>query len=191
MNDHPHLSPQINANLKQSARDGGVFTRDVPPGSTVLVQTRNTLYTLHNHGDLWIIQGGKRFSEMTAVRINGSTFGGSMLRSGFIGIGMYLELGGKALAGERPRTVTTSPIQSIKIRFAEGADVYADIARLIFGNRGAERIEDTKHFVYAVLYGVSLEPLAREMGLEPRRVQEIVDFLRFLEVPDGTTFPGV
>lgn len=190
MNDHPHLDPQVAATLKQSAKDGGVFTRDVPPGSTVLVQTLNTLYTMHNHGELWIAQGGKHLPETTAVRVNGSTFGGSMIRSGFIGIGMRLELVEKACAGEHPRTVTTSPIQSITIRFAEGADVYADIARLIFGNRGAERIEDTKRFVYAVFYNTPFEHLAREMGLEPTRVQEIVDFLRFLEVPDGTTFPG-
>lgn len=92
MTGHLNLSPEINAALAQSERDGGVFTKDILPGSTVLVQTRNTLYTLVNHGDRWIGQGGKHLPELTEVHVNGSTFGGSMIKVGFIGIGMYLEL---------------------------------------------------------------------------------------------------
>lgn len=116
MTDHPNLSPEINANLAQSERDGGVFTKDILPGSTVLVQTRNTLYTLANHGDRWVGQGGKHLPEATEVHVNGSTFGGSMIKVGFIGIGMCLELGrtGRSI-------LTTSAIQSITIVSPDGA----------------------------------------------------------------------
>ncbi len=114
----PNLSPEINANLAQTKRDGGVFTEEVPLGAAVLVQTRNTLYTLVNHGDRWIGWGGKHLPEMTVVHVNGSTFGGSMLKVGFIGIGMHLELARPGTG----RTLTTTPIQSISVLPPEVAE---------------------------------------------------------------------
>lgn len=66
MTGHPNLSPEINEAMARSERDGGIWTKDVAPGATVLVQTRNTLYTLVNHGERWIGQGGEHLPEMTS-----------------------------------------------------------------------------------------------------------------------------
>ena len=121
MTGHPNLSDDINAAIAKSERDGGIWTKDVPPGHTVLVQTHNTLYALTNHGDRWIGQGGQRLPEGTVVHVNGSTFGGSIIKVGFIGIGMYLEL---LVHGH---TFTTSAIESVEIRgegVANGPTIY-------------------------------------------------------------------
>lgn len=92
MEPHPHLSDQINAAMAQSEKDGGIFTRDVPENSVVLVKTWNSLYTLAKRNGRWEGQGGGMLQEAKAIHINGSTFGGSILKVGFIGVGMHLEV---------------------------------------------------------------------------------------------------
>ncbi len=114
---HPNLSDDLNEKIAEMERNGGIWLKDVAEGQTVLVQTANTLYTLVNHGDHWTAQGGSRFERPRIVNINGSTFGGSMIRVGFIGIGMYLEL---SMPGDRDdggeRGTITSPIVSAEIK---------------------------------------------------------------------------
>ena len=89
----------------------GVFVKDLLAGEKVLVRTQNSLYALYilNDSNAEIMGDGNYFNEPTFVFISGSTFGGSAIKVGFIGIGMHLEVwhGGKR--------ITTSEIQKIQI----------------------------------------------------------------------------
>lgn len=112
---HPNLSQDINDAMAASERDGGIWMRDVEVGQTVLVQTKNTLYEFAKGDDHWTGLGGKYMPRPRIINIHGSTFGGSMIRVGFIGVGMYLEF---AKPDDEARSVTTSVIQSAKIKGA-------------------------------------------------------------------------
>ena len=94
---HPHanLSDAINNNIVQSEVEGGVHLRDVPPGTVLEVQTQNRAYKILYQGwDQALISGHPVFCpEPVPVTIHGSTWGGSMLKSRFIGRGMRLEFG--------------------------------------------------------------------------------------------------
>jgi hypothetical protein len=92
---HANLSDDINNNIVQSEVEGGVHLRDVSPGTVLEVQTQNRAYKILYQGwDQALISGHPVFCpEPVPVTIHGSTWGGSMLKSRFIGRGMRLEFG--------------------------------------------------------------------------------------------------
>jgi hypothetical protein len=92
---HANLSDGVNRNIVQSEVEGGVHLRDVPPGTVLEVKTQNRAYTILYKGwDQALISGHPVFCpEPVPVTIHGSTWGGSMLKSRFIGRGMRLEFG--------------------------------------------------------------------------------------------------
>ncbi|MBZ5621747.1 MAG: hypothetical protein LAQ69_23915 [Acidobacteriia bacterium] len=91
----PHLSDAVNHNIVQSEIEGGVHLRDVPPGTVLEVKTENRAYTIRYEGfGRAFISGHPVFCpEPTLVTIHGSTWGGSMIKSDYIGRGMHLEFG--------------------------------------------------------------------------------------------------
>ena len=107
---HENLSDEINLNIMQSEKDGGIFLKDMKIGSIIKVQTQNTLYIIKKISDKeYEINGNKTYCPVsTKCFISGSTWGGSMIKVGFIGIGMHLEF----CTNKR---ITTSTIQSITI----------------------------------------------------------------------------
>lgn len=85
--------------------------KDVPVGSSLHIQTQNTLYRLRRdtEGD-WSIMGHLKYCPVwTKVTVAGSTWGGSMLKMKFIGRGMHMEF---YIAGFSP--ITTTAIASIE-----------------------------------------------------------------------------
>lgn len=110
MHGHPNLSDEINRNIAQSEADGGVSLKSLAVGKALLVQTKNTLYRIEKRGESeFYISGNQRFCpEPTKTSIHGSTWGGSMLKVGFVGIGMRLEF-----SVEGHRAITTSVISSV------------------------------------------------------------------------------
>jgi len=94
---HPHdnLSDDVNSNIVQSEVEGGVHLRDVQPGTILEVKTQNRAYKILYKGrDQAMISGHPVFCpKPVPVIIHGSTWGGSMLKSRFIGRGMRLEFG--------------------------------------------------------------------------------------------------
>src|SRR5258708_6135376 len=108
---HPNLSDQVNANIIGSEVEGGVYLRDLPCGTALTVQTTNRFYTLISMGEEGaLISGHPEFCpQPILVRVQGSTWGGSILKSKFLGRGMHMEF-------EHPvyRTVITSPIVDIR-----------------------------------------------------------------------------
>jgi len=90
---HANLADQVNGNVVQSEVEGGVYLRNLVPGTVLRVETQNHAYTILYQGwDRALISGHPVFCpEPVPVTIHGSTWGGSMLKSRFIGRGMHLE----------------------------------------------------------------------------------------------------
>ena len=108
----PHVSQEINGHLIQSEVEGGVFLADLAEGAELKVKTENRLYTLVTRGGgRVLISGHPEFCpEPVEVSIHGSTWGGTMIRSGFIGRGMHLEFGHPTRRGR----IITSPIVEVQ-----------------------------------------------------------------------------
>jgi len=108
---HPNLAAEVNGAIVQSEIEGGVDLRDLAPGSVLAIQTKNRFYTLVSLGEeSALISGHPEFCpDPVEVRIQGSTWGGSMLKAKFVGRGMHLEF-------EHPvhHTVITSQIVDIR-----------------------------------------------------------------------------
>jgi len=90
----------------------GIAIQSLAPGTTLIVQTRNSQYRLivldGDHQDV-LVQGGALFPEATAAYLQGASAGGSLVRTGWIEVGLRMEL----LAG--PRRIVTSPVRSVTI----------------------------------------------------------------------------
>jgi len=109
---HPHLSDSINSNIVQSEVEGGVYLPDLPRGAAVEIETRNHIYTLVNCGEnAALLSGHPKFCpKPVRVSIHGSTWGGSLLKQGFIGRSMHLEFGHPDYTGP----ITTSRIVDVR-----------------------------------------------------------------------------
>jgi hypothetical protein len=107
----PHLADVVNRHIIQSEVEGGVHLGDVPPGTVLEIETENRAYTIEYKGlGRALIWGHPVFCpEPTLVTINGSTWGGSMIKSGFIGRGMHLEFAHPAF-----QPITTSVIREVR-----------------------------------------------------------------------------
>ena len=110
---HPNLSDEVNRNITQSEIEGGVNLDNLSDGEVLEVETQNRWYTIvvgtRGHD---LIQGHPKYCpEPVAVRIEGSTWGGSMLKMRFVGRGMRLEF-------QHPtfRRIVTSRIMEIRAR---------------------------------------------------------------------------
>jgi hypothetical protein len=92
---HANLDVAINSHIVQSEIEGGVHLRDVLPGTVLEVTTQNRAYTILYKGwDQALISGHPVFCpEPIPVTIHGSTWGGSMIKTRYIGRGMRLEFG--------------------------------------------------------------------------------------------------
>jgi hypothetical protein len=108
---HPNLSDQVNCNIVQSEIEGGIHLDNLSVGDTLEVETQNRWYTIVNRGRGHVlIWGHPKFCPApTLVRIEGSTWGGSMLKTRYIGRGMRLEFRHPSF-----HTVTTSRIVEIR-----------------------------------------------------------------------------
>jgi hypothetical protein len=108
---HENLNRMVNRNIVRSEVEGGVYLRDLSPGSSIEIRTRNRLYliVMQAAGEA-LISGHPDFCPSPVlVKVDGSNWGGSMLKQGFIGRGMRLEFRHPVF-----QTVTTSPIFEIR-----------------------------------------------------------------------------
>jgi hypothetical protein len=88
----------------------GINLHDVDPLTTLLVRTRNSTYrVIVSQGTSVIVQGGQFFPDATPARIDGSGFGGSLLKTAWIGIGFRMEIFAN---GER---IITTPVREVTI----------------------------------------------------------------------------
>ncbi len=112
---HPNFSSAVNHNLAQSEIEGGVHLRNVPPDTVLEVETMNHVYTIIHQGrGKALISGHPKFCpDPVMVQIQGSTWGGSMLKQSFIGRGMHLEFRHPAYL-----SITTSRIVEVRAKVA-------------------------------------------------------------------------
>jgi hypothetical protein len=107
----PHLSDVVNRRIVQSEIEGGVHLGDLAPGDVLEIETENRAYTIEYQGlGQALISGHPVFCpEPTLVTIHGSTWGGSMIKTGYIGRGMRLEFARPAL-----EPITTSVVREVR-----------------------------------------------------------------------------
>ena len=103
----------------------GVAVDSLEPGTTLVVQTRNSQYRLVILIDrpVVIIQGGKLFPEPTVVRLEGATAGGSALKTGWILVGLQMEMSNGSIR------IRSSPVRSVSVgdvRLDERATICVD-----------------------------------------------------------------
>ncbi len=112
MKYHRNLNKGIVDKINESEKAGGVFLKNIPANSTINIKTGNSLYAVHKTDRGETIKGHPEYCPAPVnCRINGSTFGGSMLKIGWIGIGMHLEV----FLTDTQKTITTSAIETIEI----------------------------------------------------------------------------
>ena len=99
-----------------AAAGRGVAVSELAPLTCLVVQTRNTRYRIIVSGDREVlIDGGAIFPEPTPAHLEGATAGGSLLKVGWIGIGLRMEI----RAGGR--RIVTTPVASIALVEADGS----------------------------------------------------------------------
>jgi len=113
---HTNLDEAVNSHIVQSEIEGGVHLRDVLPGTVLEVTTQNRAYTILYKGwDQALISGHPVFCpEPIPVTIHGSTWGGSMIKTRYIGRGMRLEFGHPTY-----QPIRTSVILDVRARPAQ------------------------------------------------------------------------
>ena len=90
----------------------GVFLDSLDEGARVVVGTAHSCYRFivtNPARRLATVVGGKVFLEPVEARVEGATLGGSVIKSGWIGMGLRLEL---AVGSKR---ITTSPVKFLAI----------------------------------------------------------------------------
>ena len=96
--------------VEEIGNASGIYLRNVEPLTTLIVRTRNSRYRIIVSRDTSVIvQGGQFFPDATPGRIDGSGFGGSFLKVGWIGIGLRMEI---FADGQR---IITSPVRDISV----------------------------------------------------------------------------
>ena len=90
---HPNLDDEVNRNIVTSEIEGGAFLDDLPARTMLQIQTQHRRYTVVHcgQGAAWIWGHPTFCPEPLLVRIEGSSWGGSMLKIRFVCRGMHLE----------------------------------------------------------------------------------------------------
>jgi hypothetical protein len=97
----------------------GVHLRNLPPFTTLLVRTTNSLYRVVIAEGLEVyVQGGAFFPDPTSAYLDGASSSGSCLRVGWIGIGLTVQI----RCGDQ--CIITSPVRGIVIEPPSGSVVH-------------------------------------------------------------------
>ena len=102
----------LNGFAEEATRANGVDLTTLQPITRLLVRTENSLYrvTIRDPQQRAVlVQGGTFFPESTNASLNGSSFGGSLLKIAWIGIGLHMEF---VSDGTR---IVTSRVRSIAV----------------------------------------------------------------------------
>jgi hypothetical protein len=90
----------------------GIAIESLEPGTTLTVRTVNSQYRLiviDGARHRVLVEGGDRFPEATPVVLQGSSADGSLVKTGWIGVGLRVEL------RVGPRRILTSRVRSVAI----------------------------------------------------------------------------
>jgi hypothetical protein len=90
----------------------GIDIRELAPGTIVIVRTRYSRYRLvmvEPETQRMLVSGGDWFPVPTEAQLVGATGGGSMLKPGWIGVGLKVEL------RQMDQRITTSLVDAVTI----------------------------------------------------------------------------
>lgn len=91
------------------------WIKNLEPDTVLEIQTRNTIYSVRiidPDNSTVLISGHEKYCpEPTKARINGCTWGGSMIRVGCVDENMYLEI----YLYEQDKNINTSLVESAEI----------------------------------------------------------------------------
>jgi hypothetical protein len=91
----------------------GIDVRRLPEGTVLVVDTHNTRYriVMIGRGSRATIHGGRYFHDETDVRIEGSALAGSLLKVGWIAVGLFMEVASddKRVVTSRVRSIVVEP----------------------------------------------------------------------------------
>jgi hypothetical protein len=115
----PAPVPTLDRFVEASACGAGVNLLALEPLTVILVHTQNSIYRIVvANGCAVFVQGGRFFPRPTAARVVGATFGGSVLKLAWIGVGMQMEISGEL------GPIVTTPVQQIAIEPALARQVH-------------------------------------------------------------------
>jgi hypothetical protein len=104
----------------------GVILGTLGACDTIHVRTRNNdyeIFLLDPKSGRALVRGGEHFTEPVEVTVSGSTFGGCMLKTGWLGVGLRMEI------YTNDRRTVTSPVQSLHVERVDfGADQFDSVA---------------------------------------------------------------
>jgi len=98
--------------IDMSNRLEGVMLRNLKPCDTIHARTLNSdyeIFLLDPEAGSALVRGGKFFTEPREAIVSGSNFGGSMLKLGWIGLGLRMEL---SVNGHH---IATSPVEELRV----------------------------------------------------------------------------
>jgi hypothetical protein len=110
--DEPEPAPRFWQDPRPRGRLTGIDVRFLPTGTEVIVDTRNSRYRLVMLDGIVRearVEGGRHFAQESTVRIEGSSLPGGLLKVGWIGLGLPLEL------SRGSRRIVTSAVRSIRV----------------------------------------------------------------------------
>lgn len=95
----------------------GLYLSELSPGDVLVIATVNSTYSLVYLGAsaALLAKHSPRFAEPSSVNVLGSTWGGTALMMGFLGVSMCMEFE----RSEDGLIVVTSPIQSLQRSFSK------------------------------------------------------------------------
>src|SRR5262245_55868559 len=112
----------------------GVMLMTLEACDMIQARTRNSVYEiflLEPKSGRALVRGGKRFAEPVEATVSGSTFGGCMIKIGWLGVGLRMEI------YENGHRKITTPIQSLRVRRIDFGDDQSDSTGSVFVENGA------------------------------------------------------
>ena len=103
----------------------GVELSTLAPFDTIAVRTVNSdyrIFLLDPETGRALLEGGGQITEPVEVIVIGSSFGGSSLRTGWIGVGLRME------ACANDKYMRTSPVQSLSVEHQTSPELASSIA---------------------------------------------------------------
>lgn len=103
----------------EASAANGVCLRELEPMTRLVVRTQNTTYRIIVSTESAVmVKGGRFFPELTSAHVEGASFGGSLLKVGWIAVGLRMEL---RADGQR---IVTSPVREIATEQIDPARVH-------------------------------------------------------------------
>ena len=99
--------------IEEQKGRGGIDLKLLNKGTKIEAQTKNTLYSIEVlENGKYLVQGGRHYPDAMPIRINGSAWGGSIIKVNWLGIEMHIEM---QHPDPEKGMITTSAVRSLKI----------------------------------------------------------------------------